>query len=73
MIFSAEQLPEVCRGHPTASFTLVFTVFLCDPDRNIVPKRPRCQVGSVVVVKCVLCDVWIDMRAGRQISMHCEL
>jgi hypothetical protein len=73
MIFSAEQLPRVCRGHPTASFTLVFTVFLCVPDRNIVPQRHRCQVGSVVVVKCVLYDVWIDMRAGRQFSMHCEL
>jgi hypothetical protein len=36
MIFSAEQLPKVCRGHPTASFTLVVTVFLCVPDRNIV-------------------------------------
>ena len=73
MIFSAEQLPEVCRGHPTASFTLVFTVFLCVPDTNIVPQRHQSQVGSVVVEKCVLCDVWIDMRAGRQISMHCEL
>jgi hypothetical protein len=68
MIFSAEQLPEVCRGHPTASFTLVFTVFLCVPDRNIVPKRHRFLFWGKLRNAHVKPVVRFDMTAGRRLS-----
>ena len=68
MIFSAEQLPEVCRGHPTASFTLVFTVFLCVPDRNIVPKRHCFLLGGKLRNAHVKPVVRFDMTARRRLS-----
>ncbi len=73
MIFSAEQLPEVCRGHPTASYTLVFTVFLCVPDINIVPQCHRFLLWGKVRDAHVKPVVRFDMTAGRRLSTQFRL